>query len=295
MNKKNAGIVSIYELSINNSYIHIVPDYGCIISQLVLDGKEILVPLPTIKNITNTQYINKLLIPFPNRIAKGTYAFHNKQYQLEQNEISTGHALHGLLFNKKFHFVDKIISNKYVQIIFDYQIEKEEFSGYPFSLYVKASFTLKEKELKIDILARNTDSCPIPYGVGWHPYFKATNSTINKDRISISSNTILELSKENSMIPTGNTIAYNRKNEYIDKESFDTCFTHLFQKETHFNGFTLFQDKTMNYLQIYTPPDRQSIAIEPMSCAPDAFNNGLGLVTLMPNKSINNYFGIRVI
>ncbi|MGL6269156.1 MAG: hypothetical protein ACRC2O_14590, partial [Chitinophagaceae bacterium] len=44
-------------------------------------------------------------------------------------------------------------------------------------------------------------------------------------------------------------------------------------------------DKSYPYLQLYTPPHRNSIAIENLSAAPDAFNNGMGLVTLEPDHT----------
>ena len=44
-------------------------------------------------------------------------------------------------------------------------------------------------------------------------------------------------------------------------------------------------DKSYPYLQIYTPPQRESIAFENLSAAPDAFNNGMGLITLKKDQS----------
>ena len=52
--------------------------------------------------------------------------------------------------------------------------------------------------------------------------------------------------------------------------------------------------KQFNYLQVYTPKTRQSIAIEPMSCAPDAFNSGKGLIRLKPDEVIEASFGVRI-
>jgi Galactose mutarotase and related enzymes len=40
------------------------------------------------------------------------------------------------------------------------------------------------------------------------------------------------------------------------------------------------------YLQVYTPPHRQSIAIENLSAAPDVFNNRMGLIELEPGERI---------
>jgi len=47
----------------------------------------------------------------------------------------------------------------------------------------------------------------------------------------------------------------------------------------------IYADRSYPYLQIYTPPHRDSIAIENLSAVPDGFNNGLGLITLAPQTS----------
>ncbi|MBP7939993.1 MAG: hypothetical protein KAZ20_02525, partial [Sediminibacterium sp.] len=40
------------------------------------------------------------------------------------------------------------------------------------------------------------------------------------------------------------------------------------------------------YLQLYTPVDRQSIAIENLSGAPNCFNNKMGLQLVEPQEQI---------
>jgi aldose 1-epimerase len=77
----------------------------------------------------------------------------------------------------------------------------------------------------------------------------------------------------------------------IGDEFFDHCF--LLEPDygipaavlsNSANGLHLsfFPDASYPYLQIYTPDDRQSIAIENLSSAPDSFNNGIGLIVLEP-------------
>ena len=47
---------------------------------------------------------------------------------------------------------------------------------------------------------------------------------------------------------------------------------------------TIQPDASYPYLQIYTPPHRNSIAIENLSSAPDCFNNKIGLTLVQPEK-----------
>lgn len=59
-------------------------------------------------------------------------------------------------------------------------------------------------------------------------------------------------------------------------------------------GIELWQNETYKYNIIYTPSHRKSIAIEPATSAPNAFNMpNLGLKILQPNENIEGIFGIR--
>jgi len=49
-----------------------------------------------------------------------------------------------------------------------------------------------------------------------------------------------------------------------------------------------------NYLQVFIPPDRMSIAIEPMTCNANAFNNKDGLITLSPGEVLTTVCGIEL-
>ncbi|MGB0929923.1 MAG: hypothetical protein ACPGVB_04055, partial [Chitinophagales bacterium] len=57
---------------------------------------------------------------------------------------------------------------------------------------------------------------------------------------------------------------------------------------------TYFQDKVFPYFQIYIPPHRKSIAIEPMNCNIDAFNNGEGLTLLKVGQTWKGSFGVAL-
>jgi aldose 1-epimerase len=107
----------------------------------------------------------------------------------------------------------------------------------------------------------------------------------------------METDPAKELIPTGkhlpNTFGTDFKN--IGTETFDTCFVDLVDQSVRFENIEMYMDNSMKYLQIYTPEDRNSIAIEPMTCAPDAFNNGLGLITLSSNEEVIRRFGIRIV
>jgi aldose 1-epimerase len=60
---------------------------------------------------------------------------------------------------------------------------------------------------------------------------------------------------------------------------------------------TLWVDEAYPYLMLFTGDPladvaRRSVAVEPMTCAPNAFRSGAGLVTLEPGESTRSAWGI---
>nr|WP_231980751.1 hypothetical protein [Tessaracoccus coleopterorum] len=56
-------------------------------------------------------------------------------------------------------------------------------------------------------------------------------------------------------------------------------------------------DATQPWAQVYTNPTRDAMAIEPMTCGPDAFNEGPthdSLTVLQPGETTTSVWGIRI-
>ena len=123
---------------------------------------------------------------------------------------------------------------------------------------------------------------------GWHPYFKLQEN-INECSLQFNCEGILEY--DEALIPTGKILpdkTYNHKtpigntaldNGYLLDTNNPTCTL-----ENEYYALIVRPDKNYSYLQLYTPPDRNSIAIENLSAAPDCFNNKMGLHLLQPQE-----------
>ena len=147
--------------------------------------------------------------------------------------------------------------------------------------------------MSLETTVTNLSPERIPIADGWHPYFslggKADDWLLTLDARET-------LAFDKALVPTGARIRFDHfsSTTRIDSVALDHCFLLEFHPGrpacTLFNpvnGATLsfFPDKTYPYLQIYTPDDRNSIAIENLSAAPDCLNNGLGLIILEPGHS----------
>src|SRR5579884_2730740 len=88
----------------------------------------------------------------------------------------------------------------------------------------------------------------------------------------------------------------------------DTCLTDLHRDEDGLSrvvlsnaraAVTVWMDESFGFLMLYTGDAlddpgrrRQGLAVEPMTCAPDAFHNGYGLVVLEPDETFRGTWGI---
>ncbi len=117
---------------------------------------------------------------------------------------------------------------------------------------------------------------------------------------------ISSLQVDKQMIPNGEITSYNEfaQPRTIGGTQLDTCFflgdqglVNLILEEnaTPIKLALCYDTKDFPYLQVYTPPHRKTIAIEPMTCAPDAFNNHKGIKTLPPQEKFSCTFTIQVL
>ena len=305
------GSLTQLELSnvLTGEYVTIIHDYGTLVNDLVLksNGKNysILRGTNTDHDIVGKKWFKGAkLSPFPNRIRDGAYSFNRKKYQLPITEEARHNALHGFIYNKPFELIAHEEGTEHASVEFEYNYGGK-IEGYPFPYRISMVYTLSVDGFECETCIKNTGKDAMPVGDGWHPYFK-TGTMVDQLQLLLPKCKRLLLDKR--MIANGKRTAFNDFDvmSKIGPQEFDTPFelentgnilsTELFDAQRNLK-ITLWQEtgtNKYNYLQIYIPPDRQSIAIEPMTCEPDAFNNGGGLITLKPNEVIKASYGVSV-
>lgn len=293
-------------------FVSILPFLGGAINRMTLRHEDELIEIldsytseEDIKENLNTSFKGSNLFPFPNRIKDGKYSLGKENFELDMNFPQESNAIHGLVFEEDFKVVDK--EDGEIGCILILEFESKPATGYPFQYRFKSIYRLKEGEgFECKVKVSNIMDRSIPLGHGWHPYFLVAAEIVNEVAIEFPSTALLEVDEQN--IPTGKKREYTVFNTLkpINETILDNCFevkgdkrdiaeTTLFNHEKGF-GYTIWQETgkyKYNYLQIYTPPHRKSIAIEPMTCAPNAFNNEQGLIILGPFESVNTSFGIK--
>jgi len=232
------------------------------------------------------------LSPFGCRLKNGRYNFEGQEYHIEKFYLGK-HAMHGLLYNAHFMLVKENAAKEKAEVTIEYSYRGED-PGYPFCYDCQVSYELGfDNYLKITTAIINKDQGSIPVMDGWHPYFTFGGS-INELQLEFQSKDRLVFDDE--MLPSGKKERYETFGslEKIGGQKFDDCFTVNFaecqpmlvlrEPEKRIQ-VEIYPHQSYPYLQLFTPDDRQSIAVENLSAAPDAFNNGEGLILLIPAET----------
>lgn len=285
-----------------NNYASVVPGCGAILQEFVVehDNNSINVidgykSADEFKNhLQEKGFKGCKLSPFVCRLNESKYTFGENEYHIEKQKSSPNkHALHGLIYDKSFKVISENANETEAAVTMKYEYRAED-PGYPFNYDCIVTWQL-EKGNKLTVVTEciNKDEGLIPVQDGWHPYF-TLGDTINDLDLEFQGQKMVEFNTE--LIPTKKLIDYTRFStiENLGDRFLDNCFVLDTQEcqplcvlrnvekkiEVQF-----LPDESYPYLQIYTPPHRKSIAIENLSGAPDAFNNGMGVITLEPGQS----------
>lgn len=286
----------------NGDAFAVVPEFGACLLDLqfgslsVLDGYETPEAL-----VANKWAKNIILLPYPNRLRDGVFAHEGTTYQFELTNPDTQNSIHG--FGKDAPMaVDTVWTGNFdAGMTCSWQYLGEN-TAYPFPFTAKMTLILRGSNFEIKMSLQNDSNKTIPVGLGWHPYFKMSEKS-NGSSLQMPDCQLIVIDER--MLPTGEKTDFDAFKTLtpINNSTFDNGFYIKNQTKnaetilaSERGELTFWQEtgfQKWNFLQVFTPPHRKSVAIEPMTCNIDAFNNGDGLVMLKPNEILGGAFGVR--
>ena len=249
----------------------------------------------------------QLLAPWPNRIQDGQYEFDGKHHQLPLTEPELGNAIHGLVRWAAWTAAE----HEPHRVVMAHVVHPQP--GYPFSLSLSIEYSLSDAGLTVRTSATNAGDRDCPYGCGAHPYLTAGTGVVDTLELRIPAGTVLR-SDERSL-PTGSEpvtgTGYDfRARRAIGGLVLDNAFTDLDRDgdgaarvelwdPASGAARTLWMDEAYPWVMVFSGdplPDvaRRALAVEPMSCPPNAFRSGENLVRLAPGESHTATWGISV-
>jgi aldose 1-epimerase len=242
-------------------------------------------------NITNG-FKSAKLSPYVCRTAKGKYVFKDHEYNIGKFFLGE-EAIHGLLYDAVFSIIDSGANNDEAFVTLEYQYGNTN-EGFPFKYNCIVNYSLqKNNSLTLTTSIENNSETEMPVCDGWHPYF-TLHSKINELTLQLNADKMLEFNE--ALLPTKKIISYTRfqQPEILSSTILDNCFllnendkpACVLKNTKSGLELTIKPDKSYPYLQLYTAEHRNSIAIENLSAAPDAFNNKMGLTILQCAEKI---------
>jgi aldose 1-epimerase len=249
----------------------------------------------------------ELLSPWPNRVDGGRYSFDEAEYHLALSEPALGNAIHGLTRWIPWVRVSHDENEVTLRSI------PHGSQGYPFAVQVDATYRLDaESGLHVTITATNKGSRPAPWGYGQHPYLTVATPTIDDCELTLPVDYWQPVDQR--LIPsdepqdvTGTEYDF-RAGRKVGDVKMDTAFTGMRREEdglawvwlqTGSRRTAMWMDASCGWLQVFTSdplePERRraAMAVEPMTCPPNAFVSGQDLLVLQPREVASCRWGIR--
>lgn len=309
--KSTLGRFPVLTLSdpVTGAFVSVLPERGATVHRLGLAGadgvvREVLQPMRTEIEVERHRWAKGAqLAPWPNRIQDARYEFGGRVLTPVKNFRSQGgHALHGpAMFDSA-----KLAARDLEAGWFEFSLPSKGWQGYPFSSRLTFRFSLDATSgLRMDTRIENTGKGPMPVGHGWHPYFRLGDSVL-PCLLTLPGGKRLEMTQR--AVPSGVKLDWETfsKPAPIGPDFLDACLeigeaggiaTTRLQDPRSGRGLEVWQETgpgKYGYVQVFTHPRRHCLAIEPMTCAPNAFQNGMGLVVLAPQTALEASCGVRL-
>ncbi|RIV37035.1 aldose 1-epimerase family protein [Micromonospora radicis] len=249
----------------------------------------------------------QVLAPWPNRIRDGAYSFGGRSLQLHITEPERNTALHGLVNWARWQLLDQRPDE--VTIGFDLPPQP----GYPWPLRLRTRWSVSADGLRGEHEVSNIGVEPAPFGFSVHPYLRLPGVPVEDVELRVPGQTRVMVDAR--LLPVGASPVAGTEYDYTEPRRIggavlDTAFGQVIRDADGGSAVTLrgpdpatalrvWADAQFGWWQVYTGDTltgerfRRSVAIEPMTCPPDAFRSGRDVLTLAPGETWRGGWGIR--
>lgn len=285
---------------VHGEYRASIASVGASLRSLSYEGRDLVVPFDV--DQVRPSFRGATLAPWPNRIVDGRYTFEGVEQQVPLTEPARGNALHGLAAWLNFEVRDR--GDEFVELAATIQAQQ----GYLHRIDLTVLFRLGDDGLYSAVTARNTGADAAPFGTGPHPYLVAGDGRVDDWTLTIPASQVLTVTPDR-LAPIGLASVDSEEHGAFDFRSpriigdvfIDHAFTGLSRDAAGVasvelvaadgHGVAMRWDTVCPWVQIHTADlpepsvSRLGLAVEPMTCPPDAFNSGTDVIVLQPGDS----------
>ena len=249
----------------------------------------------------------QVLAPWPNRIRDGHYTFEGTTYQLPLTEPARHNAIHGLTNWSRWALAERTADS--VTLRFDLPAQV----GYPWSLTLQTRWSVSADGLRCDQEVTNTSGANAPWGYSVHPYLQLSGVAVDDILLRVPGRT--RVLADGRLLPIGAVKVAGSEYDFSEPRRIgdlvlDTTFGEIEYEADGGSSVTIaapdgsaqvtvWGDDKFKWWQVFSGDTlhgerfRRSVAIEPMTCPPDAFRSGRDLIVLEPGQSWSATWGVR--
>ena len=255
-----------------------------------------------------------ILFPWPGRVAGACFTFEGREYRLPVNDPAHGHAIHGLACERAFRVMRR--GPCFVTAILDSSDYADLNSIWPWPFVLEIDYEVGNG-LRLKARITNSGDLVMPFGFGAHPYFHAPlNPKGVRDAMLIELDANARWPLDARLIPTGDAERLAGKYDLraprpLGADTYDDAFrmvpiagrtsaprARLIDPSLEI-ALEIGADPAFGEFVVYAPAERPVVALEPYTCAPDAFNlaaRGIaaGMRELAPGQTFEAGFEIRL-
>lgn len=265
-----------------------------------------------------------ILLPFANRI-RGKVSADGKTITAEvagktvtlpanwsgNNPGAEKHAIHGLMLRSKFADVTQKdgAGDSTVAAV----LNAGNFDGHWLSdTEVRVETRLMNNAFEMTVTAKNVGHAPLPIGIGWHPYFVLPSGERQQVRLQLPSDTRAVMNNYDDSFTTGQRVTVKGTpydfdtpgGRPLEKQYLDDNFSELkyspkgstvseiIDPEAKYGLRLITLSPHIKSIQVYAPPQKNFVAIEPQFNLPDPYNKNwgsvdTGMVLVQPGQSVS--------
>jgi len=268
-----------YEIT-SGSHRAVITEVGATLRHFSVDGRDVVHGFDVTETVKGGRGQN--LIPWPNRIRDGKYTFNGVAQQLALTEPARHNASHGLA-----RYVPWVLVEHQADAVTN-RVRIHPQPGWPGTLEATITHRVSEGGLTVTVEATNLGDNELPFGYGAHPYLTVGESSVDEVTLTVPADSYLEVDDRllpARVSPVDDTPYDLRDGRVLGAANLDTAMTDLARdpdghwriRLTRGDRYAeLWGDETFVWTQVFTGgPNRDGgVAVEPMTCGPDAFNEG---------------------
>lgn len=246
-------------------------------------------------NPVPTRSGHPILFPFPGRLRDGTFTFEGRRFTLPKNDSTKQHAIHGFTPRNSWRVIDSNGSDDTAFVTGQFCLHRDlpdALPSWPADFELTVTYRISGCCLRVEAVVENLGPGPLPFGLGYHPYFHLHDTHEGDISGHILRANVNEVWQTEQNLPTGVRQEVEGEIDFrvpkpLDAIALDHVFTAMRAVPTRADGMVelatlshpnaggrllLLADPAFQDLVLFIPPHRQAIAIEPYTCSADAAN-----------------------